>query len=149
MEINVPVSNIIEHKGNQVHSVQPTATVLDAVRFMNQKKIGALLVLHNNKPVGMFTERDVLVRIVDVGRDPQTTLVSDVMTSKLIVIKPSTTIEDAMFIITQKRCRHLPVVEDDKLLGMISIGDLMRWIVREHKIYIDHLLDYISGRYPA
>lgn len=111
---------------------------------MNEKKIGALLVLSNEKPVGMFTERDVLVRIVDAGKNSDTTHVEEVMSSKLVTIKPSLTVEEVMRIMTEKRCRHLPIIEDGKLLGLVSIGDVTRWMVREHECYIDHLLHYIQ-----
>ncbi|MCC5834149.1 MAG: CBS domain-containing protein [Opitutales bacterium] len=149
MEINTPVSRILNVKGSTVHSISPEATVSEAVKTMNEKKIGSLLVVHMGKPVGMFTERDVLTRVVDTCADPKSTKVRDVMTSQLVAIRPSLSIEDTMRIITQKRCRHLPVVEDGVLLGMISIGDVMRWFVREHEMYIENLLDYINGAYPG
>lgn len=149
MEINLPVSNILKDKGSLVHFIHPDAKVMEAVRLMNEHKVGALVVIHNQLPVGMFTERDVLLRVVDAGKDPGQTAVKEVMTEKLIIIHPETTIEDSMRIITQKRCRHLPVMDGDRMIGLISIGDLMRWIVREHKNYIDNLLDYINGRYPG
>lgn len=97
----------------------------------------------------MFTERDVLSRVIDTDRKPAETTVGEVMSRELVVIKPGLSIEDAMQVITQKRCRHLPVMENDQLLGMISIGDLMRWIVREHESYIDNLLEYLHSPYPA
>ena len=97
----------------------------------------------------MFTERDVLSRVIDTDRDPAQTQVREVMSRDLVVIQPSLDIEDAMQVITQKRCRHLPVVEGDQVIGMISIGDLMRWIVREHESYIENLMDYINGAYPG
>jgi CBS domain-containing protein len=146
---NTPVSNILKDKGSQVYAIHPEAKVIEAVRLMNEKKAGALVVVHNHQPVGMFTERDVLIRVVDAGKDPKETLVKDVMTEKVIVIHPETTIEKTMRIISQERCRHLPVLDDDHLVGLISIGDLMRWIVREHETHIDNLLDYIHGRYPG
>ncbi len=147
--MNTPVSDILAHKGFQVHSVSPESTVKEAVQLMNEKKIGALLVVHDDKPVGMFTERDVLVRIVDAGKSPDATKVHEVMSSKLVTIKRSVTVENAMKIMSEKRCRHIPVMEDGKLLGMVSIGDLTRWLVREHESYIDNLLNYISGGYPT
>ncbi len=147
--MNTPVSDVIAYKGGHVHSTNPEASVRQAVHLMNEKKVGALLVIHDDKPVGMFTERDVLVRIVDAGKNPETTNVHEVMSSKLVTIKPTLPIEKAMKIMTEKRCRHIPVMEEGKLLGMVSIGDLTRWIVREHESYIDNLLNYISGGYPT
>lgn len=142
--MDTPVSTIIAHKGGTVHSTTPEATVRDAVHLMNEKKIGALLVKRGDQPVGMFTERDVLVRIVDAGKDSQTTKVEAVMSSNLVTIKPSVSVEQVMKIMTEKRCRHLPVMEDDQLLGLVSIGDVTRWMVREHESYIDNLLNYIQ-----
>ena len=147
--MSTPVSDVIAHKGGSVHTVSPEATVRKAVHLMNEKKIGALLVMHEDKPAGMFTERDVLVRVVDTGKDPATTRVHEVMSSQLVTIKPSLSVEQTMKIMTEKRCRHLPVMEGDKLLGLISIGDVTRWIVREHESYIDNLLNYIHGGYPT
>lgn len=149
MANNTPISKILEYKGSQVHSISPTATVSAAVRSMNEKRIGALLVINDGQAVGMFTERDVLSRVIDTDRDPAQTQVREVMSRDLVVIQPSLDIEDAMQVITQKRCRHLPVVEGDQVIGMISIGDLMRWIVREHESYIENLMDYINGAYPG
>lgn len=150
METKTPITAILDRKGANVHNIPPEASALDAVHQMNARKIGSLLVMDDGKPVGIFTERDVLVRIVDAGLNPATTLVRDVMTANPIVIKPSVTVEEAMRIVTEKRRRHLPVIgEDGELRGLVSIGDLMRWIVREQDTYVDHLLDYIHGRYPG
>lgn len=149
METGTPISTILDQKGSAVHSIQPNASVLDAVHEMNNKRVGALLVVEDDKPVGIFTERDVLMRVVGERRDPAKTAVADVMTANLITIKPTVTVEEAMRIITGKRRRHLPVVEHDKLRGLISIGDLTRWIVREKESYVDNLLDYIQGSYPG
>lgn len=147
--MSTPVSDVIAYKGSQVHTTHPDVTVREAVHRMNEKKVGALLVTHDDQPVGMFTERDVLVRVVDAGKDPESTHVHEVMSSKLVTIKPSLPVEKAMKIMTEKRCRHIPVMEEGKLLGMVSIGDLTRWTVREHESYIDNLLNYISGGYPT
>jgi CBS domain-containing protein len=98
--------------------------------------------------VGIFTERDVLVRVVDAGRDPAATRVEEVMTRELAVIRSATRVEEAMSVMTEKRCRHLPVVEEGRLAGMISIGDVTRWIVRNQRHTIDDLVSYIGGEYP-
>ncbi|TVR54427.1 MAG: CBS domain-containing protein [Puniceicoccaceae bacterium] len=148
--MQTPVSDILAHKGATVFSTTPEATVRQAVHTMNEHKVGALLVMQENKPVGMFTERDVMVRVVDAGRDPETTRVREVMTSNLLTIRPTLSVEGAMKLITEKRRRHLPVVDDDgKLLGMISIGDVNRWVVRESESYIDNLYSYITSSYPS
>lgn len=149
MEMHTHLSEILKEKGSQVHQIHPDATVLTAAKQMNAEKIGSLLVMENNQPVGIFTERDVMTRIVDAGKDPQTTKVREVMSADLIVVRPSLTIEETMRVMTEKRRRHLPVYEDGVLHGMISIGDLMRSIVREKDSVVDNLLDYIHGSYPG
>ena len=150
MEIDTPISQILEYKGSEVYSVGPQTPVADAVRMMNDLRVGSLVILETGAPAGIFTERDVLTRIVDAGADPRSITIESVMTRNLLVIRPTISIADTMRIISQKRCRHLPVVDEKQnLLGMISIGDITRWLVREQESYIDHLLDYISGRYPS
>jgi len=112
---------------------------------MNDKKIGATVVMDGERLVGMFTERDVLTRVVPTGRDANKTAVREVMSTNLVVIKPTLTVEEAMQVITEKRRRHLPVLDGRQLVGLISIGDLTRWLVREHENEIETLLEYISG----
>ena len=143
------VSSVLAEKGRSVFSITPVATVRQAVREMNEHGVGALLVVLAGRPVGIFTERDVLRRVVDEGRDPETTKVSEVMTTELIVIEPSAPIEEAMAVMTKRRCRHLPVMEDGQVAGMISIGDLTRSVSQHHEVEIQHLVDYITGRHPA
>ena len=143
------LSEIIEMKGSHVHSIGPEISVLDAVRQMNQERIGCLLVKKGETVVGIFTERDVLTRVVDSGLDPAETRVSEVMTTGPVSVRPTLTVPEAMAVVTERRCRHLPVIEDGHLLGMVSIGDLTRWAVRGHEIHIQHLVDYITGKYPG
>ncbi|HEU4731332.1 MAG TPA: CBS domain-containing protein [Kofleriaceae bacterium] len=139
-----PVGKLLESKGNDVVTVSPQATVLTAVQRMNERKIGALVVVERDRPVGMFTERDVLVRIVAAGLDPNTTPVNEVMTRNPVVIRPETTVNEAMLVITRRRCRHLPVMDERGLLGMISIGDLTSWVVRHQQRTIEDLYDYMN-----
>ena len=143
------VQRILDDKGAQVFSISAEASVLDAVHEMNAKGVGALLVLEDDKPAGIFSERDVLRRVVENSLDPATTKVAQVMTRELIAIKPSITAEEAMAVITSKRCRHLPVVEAGKIQGMISIGDLTRWSIRNGETRVQQLVDFVSGKYPA
>jgi len=135
---------ILDEKGNTVHSVAPTASVLDAVRKMNDARIGALLVLEDERPVGIFTERDVLTRVVDQKRDPGDTPIADVMSTEVVAVKPNTTVDEAMAVITERRCRHLPVIEDGRLRGMVSIGDLTRWVTRKQRYEIQDLVNFIT-----
>jgi CBS domain-containing protein len=138
-----PVSQILADKGDRIESVSPGTPVSEAVVHMNARNIGALIVMDGTKLVGIFTERDVLTRIVARQLDPQRTPIRDVMTTKLVTIQPETSVGDAMMIITDTRCRHLPVVTDGRVRGMISIGDLTRWMVRNQERQIHDLTDYI------
>jgi CBS domain-containing protein len=140
---------VLENKGRTIHRVSPDASVLEAIRAMNEHKIGALLVSVDHQLAGIFTERDVLSRVVDPGRDPNTTRVEEVMTRQLVVVRPSTTVEEAMAVMTEKRCRHLPVVDGGELQGLVSIGDLTRWVNRNQRFQIKELINYITGQYPA
>lgn len=140
---------VLVHKGNTVHSVAPTATVLDAVRTMNEAKIGAVMVCESSEMLGIFTERDVLCRVVDSDRDPASTRVVEVMTSDVITVPSTINVEDAMAVITEKRCRHLPVVDGEDLKGLVSIGDLTRWIGRHQRHHIQDLVNYITQKYPG
>lgn len=149
--MHMPLSVILAAKEREdIFSVPPEASVLEAVQLMNREKIGSVLVCGAQGAVGIFTERDVLVRVVVAGRDPAQTPVGEIMTRPFVAVRTSTTIEEAMRIITAKRHRHLPVRDDDEqIVGVVSIGDLTRWIVRDQENRIEGLFDYISGRYPA
>jgi CBS domain-containing protein len=148
--MDYPISAILDTKKTKsLVTISPTATAMEAVNVMNEEKIGSVIVVNDGAPVGIFTERDVLVRIVAAGRDASTTLVEEIMTTELVAVRPSTTVEEAMRIVTTKRCRHLPVMEEGRLVGLVSIGDLTRWTVRDHENRIEGLIDYINGRYPV
>ncbi|MCW1925646.1 CBS domain-containing protein [Luteolibacter arcticus] len=144
-----PLSDVLRHKGSRVSHVAPECTVQEAVRQMNSERVGALLVMCDDIIVGIFTERDLLRRVVAEDRSPAATRVGDVMTSEVVVVKPNRTVGEAMQVVTEKRVRHLPVVEDGRLLGIISSGDLTRWTVAEKEGLIHSLMDYIQGTYPA
>lgn len=136
---------LLSQKGPALYSVAPSVSVADAVRVMNEKKIGSIVVLEGRRLVGIFTERDVLTRVVAAGRIPQVTRVNDVMTGNVYTITPATTIEEVMELFTNRRCRHLPVLDDDVLVGLISIGDVMRWLIEAHRTEAESLRHYISG----
>ena len=143
------LSAVLAAKGSSVFFVAPEIPVLDAVRKMNQEHIGALLVCESNELVGIFTERDVLTRVVDAGRDPGSTRVVDVMTSEVETVRSSTGVQDAMALISERRFRHLPVIDDGELLGVVSSGDLTRWVSRNQEGHIKDLVNYITGKYPG
>ena len=142
--MNDRVYNVLERKGHNVDTVPFDTTVFAAVEHMNERHIGAVLVADREGPVGIFTERDVLMRVVARGLDPKTTRVSEVMTRNPISIRPDVTITEAMMVITERRCRHLPVIDDGGLCGLISIGDLTSWMVQDQQRTIDDLHDYIQ-----
>jgi CBS domain-containing protein len=123
--------------------------VEDAASLMFSERVGALLVMHEEEVIGILTERDLLNRVLAQGLNPASTFVHEVMTCEVLVVRPHITVRDAMQIVTEKRFRHLPVVEDGCLLGMVSSGDLTRWIVSEEEGVIHTLMDYIYGTYPA
>ncbi len=147
--MKTPLEKLLAEKGHSVFSVNTDATVIDAVHQMNQKKVGALLVVHEGKPIGIFTERDVIQRVLGEGKDPETTKVDEVMTKDIGVVSPSCSVEEAMKIFTEKRCRHLPVMDGENLVGIVSIGDVTKWLTKSQRLEIENLLRYIKGEYPC
>ena len=141
------VADILEIKGHDVHAVGPLAPVLDAVGVMNKKHCGAVLVLDDGHPMGIFSERDVLVRIVAADRDPHTTRVYDEMTTTIHSVTPQTTLMEAMRLITKKRCRHLPVMDGKRLVGLISSGDITKALQQDLRREVTQLSNYIGGPY--
>lgn len=140
------VQAIVSRKGSQVLTVRPETSVLDASKLMNEHKIGALIVLDGERVRGMFTERDVLRRIVAEQRDPAATTVQEVMTEKVVTCSPDIEIDNARNIFMSKRIRHLPVLDqDDRLVGMISIGDLNAWELTGQEMKIAALEEYLYG----
>jgi CBS domain-containing protein len=137
------VRQLLDDKGRDVATVGPEASVVDAVERMNRRGIGSLVVTDGGRVVGMFTERDVLVRIVAAGADPAATPVRQVMTTDVVTIQPETTVKAAMMMMTERRCRHLPVLDHGQLAGLISIGDVTRWNLREQADHIADLEAYV------
>jgi CBS domain-containing protein len=147
--MSTPISALLERKGRQVYAVGPGMTIFDAVAEMNRHRVGSVMVIDGGRLLGIFTERDVLRRVVGEGVDPKRTLVAEVMTSGVTTTTPEATIEDTMALFTEKRFRHLPVVEGGKLIGTISIGDITRWMSDHHRAEAEHLKNYIAGGFPA
>jgi CBS domain-containing protein len=141
------VADIVADKGDRVYSLKPGASVIDAVDEMCHWHVGAILVCDDyGRPVGMFSERDLMERVVLRRRDPIATNVDEVMTREVACIDCDTTVNEAMAIMTQRRCRHLPVMEDGRVVGMISIGDLVRNASRHQEYEIRLLHEYIMAR---
>lgn len=143
--MHTPLSEVLAEKGADFYCIGTNATVAQAVQEMNRRAIGSLLVVGQGKLLGIFTERDVLVRVVDKGLDPALVKVHQCMTKGPLTVAPEASVGDAMLLITRYRCRHLPVVENGRILGLVSIGDLARWAVRDRQHEIDDLMHYING----
>lgn len=147
--MNTPISAVLDRKGPAVHAVPSNYTIARAVDEMNRNRIGSIVVMEGNRLAGIFTERDVLRRVVGDGLDPKVMRVGDVMTKNLITVTPETTIEETMVLFAEKRVRHLPVMVEGQMVGLISIGDISRWITDTHRAEAEHLKNYISGGYSS
>lgn len=147
--MNTSISVLLERKGASVFSAPLNVTAAEAVQEMNRHKVGAVLIMEGGRLAGIFTERDVLSRVVAAGLDPKTTPVEQVMTREPITVATTTTIEEVMALFTNKRFRHLPIVDGGRLVGLISIGDILRWMVDMHRHEAEQLKQYISGGYPT
>lgn len=143
------VDAILKHKGSRVWTIPGEATVFEAVQLMAGRNIGALVVLSRNGLEGIFTERDYTRKVVLHGKSSKETLVSEILSPKLIVAAPDSTIEDCMRLMTENRVRHLPVLNGMELVGLVSIGDLVNWIISAQNVEIGQLHSYISGQYPG
>jgi CBS domain-containing protein len=139
-------AELLKSKADQaVHTTTPGASVFDAVKLMADKNIGALLVMEGQRVTGMITERDYSRKIVLMARSSRETPVREIMTSPVMYVRPGETSEECMVLMTENRLRHLPVMDGDKLLGLISIGDLVKSIISDQKFTIEQLEHYISG----
>lgn len=147
--MKIPISTLLAQKDPIIRSIHPTATVQDAVAIMASYKIGCVLIVEHNQLLGIFTEHDVITRVVVPGIDHRTTPISRVMTPEPFTVEPSLTLDKAMAIISEKRMRHLPVVEAGRLIGLVSIGDLNKWIVEHLRYEAASLRNYVSGEYPG
>jgi CBS domain-containing protein len=146
MKLYDPISEILEQKGYEVWSVAPTAPVFEAVLRMSQARVGALLVLERGKLVGIISERDYARKVILEGRSSKETLVWEIMTTPVITVGPTATVGECMQLMTAHRIRHLPVLERQKAAGMISIGDLVQWIISAHEGMVEQLSNYITGQ---
>lgn len=144
------IRNILNEKGTQVYDIRPQNTVYEAIKKMAEKNIGALMVVDNDTLVGIITERDYRNKVILKGRTSKTTKVSEIMSADPYTIEPSDTVETCMAMMTDKKFRHLPVLENGKLAGVISIGDLVKAVISKQEVEIHNLRDYISGgSYPG
>jgi len=139
------VRDILAAKGHEVWCVDPGATVFDALRLMAEKEIGALVVMEGERVVGVLSERDYTRKVVLLGRTSPTTAVKEIMTSPVVYTHSEQPIEECMALVTEKRVRHLPVMEEGRLVGLISTGDLMKSIIADQQFIIEQLVRYISS----
>jgi CBS domain-containing protein len=138
-------SDILRHKGHSVWSVKPTNTVLEALGLMAERDIGAVLVLDGDKLVGVFSERDYARKVVLAGRSSRDSQVKDVMTGHVVCVSPDRSIDECMALMTNKRLRHLPVVDHKHVIGIVSIGDLVKATIDDQQFTITQLQSYIAG----
>lgn len=135
----------LQRKGNQVWSTHPDATVFEALQLMAEKDIGALLVMESDQVMGMFSERDYARKVILEGKSSKETPVREIMTPQVVCVTPQHTIEECMAVMTEKRIRHLPVLEAGEVVGLISIGDVVKSIISEQEFVIEQLTNYITG----
>jgi CBS domain-containing protein len=141
------VEEMLQEKGNNVWTISPTATVMEALKLMAEKSVGALVVTHGDQVVGIISERDYARKIVLRNRTSTNTKVKEIMTDKVYYVGLKTTAEECLILTTQKGIRHLPVLEDGKLVGLVSIGDVVKTVIGQQETEIRELSDYITGKY--
>ncbi len=143
----ITVKQILDEKGHQAWTIGPEAKVFDALKLMAEKGIGALVVVEGGRVAGILSERDYARKIALMGRFSQDTPIKDIMTSQVYGVHPSASAEECLALMTDRRIRHLPVLEKDKLTGVISIGDVVKAVISAQKITIQQLENYITGKY--
>lgn len=139
------IKHLLDRKGRDIISIKPEDSVLDAIRLMAEKGIGSLVVMEDQELLGIMSERDYARKVIIKGRSSESTAVSEIMTANVITTSSSETVNDCMSVMTEKKIRHLPVVEDNAVIGMISIGDLVEAIISDQQEEIEQLEHYISG----
>jgi CBS domain-containing protein len=149
MDVSGNIGAILNQKGGKIFSVSPEATVFDAVSLLSEKNIGAVLVMDGDKLVGLLSERDYTRKVMLRGKRSRETTVAEIMSTDLKTVQPRDAVEDCLRLMTDKRVRHLPVLDGDKVIGVISIGDLVKWVISCQSAAIAHLESYIQGGYSG
>jgi CBS domain-containing protein len=139
------LKQLLDAKGNQLHSIRPDARVIEALRLMAEKDVGALLVMEGARLVGILSERDYARKVMLQGKSSQDVLVREIMTANVVTVDPAKTVEACMALVTQRRIRHLPVCEEDRVIGIVSIGDLVKEVIAEQEQTIKQLESYIHS----
>jgi len=145
MKTNYPISSVLFHKTSVLWSISPESTVFDAIKLMADKNIGSLLVMSGNKLAGVFTERDYTRKVALLGKTSRETKVAEIMSPEVITVTPDDSVEDCMWLMTEHRVRHLPVVEGNNVVGIVSIGDLVNWVISTQRAHIEQMEQYITG----
>jgi len=141
----ITVGHVLQEKGNRIWSVSSDTTVYDALTLMAEKNLGAVLVMDGARIAGMFSERDYARKVILEGKSSKETPVKEIMTKDVLFVRPGHSIEDCMALMTEKRTRHFPVMEGEQLVGVISIGDVVKAIISEHQFVIKQMENYITG----
>ena len=149
MKSSVPVSALLHHKGAALWSIAPEATVFEAIKLMADKNIGSLLVLSSDRLLGVFTERDYTRKIALQGKTSKATQVREILSGKIVSVTPHQTVEECMRLMTENRVRHLPVMDGAKVVGLVSIGDLVNWTISAQDAAIAQMEQYIAGGVSA
>lgn len=149
IRLDEPVRNLLRQKPSGIWSISPDSSVYEAIEVMSDHKVGALAVLSGHYLAGIISERDYARKVILRGRNSRETLVREIMSSPVLFVRPEQTVEECMQVMSSRRIRHLPVLEGDTVTGMLSIGDLVNWIVQSQGQTILHLTNYIVGSYPA
>jgi len=149
VRFDASIRTLLDQKGHAVWSISPDATVYQAIETMSEKHIGALLVMSGEQMAGIVSERDYARKVILRGRNSHYTQVKEVMSHPVLYVTQRETVQDCLELMTNRRIRHLPVMESDHVVGVISIGDLVNWIVASQQQEIDHLRSYIAGSYPG
>ena len=149
MDVSGTIDAILNQKSREIFTIPPVATVFEAIEMMDNKNVGALLVMDGKKLVGMFSERDYTRKIVLRGKRSRETKVAEIMSTNLTITHSREPVEKCLRLMTDKRIRHLPVLDGDRVVGVISIGDLVKWVISCQSAAIAHLENYISGGYTG
>ncbi|HEY0284863.1 MAG TPA: CBS domain-containing protein [Vicinamibacterales bacterium] len=149
MKLDDSVERILRQKGSAVFSISPDATVYEALETLEKRNVGALLVMAGDSLVGLLSERDYVRKVKLKGHSSSDLRVEEIMSSPVVTVTLAATVDECMHSMTNKRCRHLPVLDQGKVVGVLSIGDLVNWIMTVQDVTIHELEGYISGRYPA
>jgi CBS domain-containing protein len=149
IHLNEPVESLLRLKGHAVWSISPEATVYEAIEHMSEKQIGALVVLIGGKLAGIVSERDYARKVILKGKHSRETRVREIMSSPVLYVKPQQSVDECMRLMTSRRVRHLPVLQGENVVGVVSIGDLLNWVITSHEQTIHQLQSYIRGDYPS